>query len=186
MTLEERFARYLCATPDIHSGAYVAPSAVIIGAVKLHEKSSVWPCAVLRGDINSIEIGEGSNIQDGSVVHLADDLGVVVGKYVTVGHGAILHACTIEDECLIGMRATILDGAIIGHHSIVGAGALVTKNTIVPPGSLVLGAPAKVVKQLSQEEQAGLREWAEKYVVVSAAHKEREKNCSPKAAQSGL
>lgn len=171
MTLEERFARYLHATPDIHPEAYVAPSAVIIGAVKLHAKASVWPCSVLRGDINSIEIGEGSNVQDGSIVHLADDLGVVVGKYVTVGHGVILHACTVEDECLIGMGATILDGAVIGHHSIIGAGALVTKNTIVPPGSLVLGSPAKVVRQLSAEEQAGLREWAEKYVAVSAAHK---------------
>lgn len=174
MTLEERFNRYLHASPQIHPESYVASSAVVIGAVTLAAKASVWPGAVLRGDINTIEIGEGSNIQDGSIVHLADDLGVVVGKYVTVGHGAILHACTVEDECLIGMRATILDGAVIGHHSVVGAGALVTKNTIIPPGSLVLGAPAKVVKALSPEDQANLREWAEKYVAVSAAHKAHE------------
>jgi carbonic anhydrase/acetyltransferase-like protein (isoleucine patch superfamily) len=133
----------------------------------------VWPLCVLRGDINTIEVGEGSNIQDGTIVHLADDYGVRIGNYVTVGHAAMIHACTIEDECLIGMRATVLDGAVIGRRSIVGAGAVVTKGTIVPPGSLVLGMPAKVVKTLGEQEQAALRHWAEKYVRVSAEHKRR-------------
>ncbi|MEX0326103.1 MAG: gamma carbonic anhydrase family protein [Puniceicoccaceae bacterium] len=174
MTLEERLETYLSRDPEIDPSAYVAPSAVVIGSVKVGPKASVWPNCVLRGDIEDIIIGEGSNLQDGTVVHLADDLAARVGKYVTIGHMAMIHACTIEDECLIGMKATVLDGAVIGKRSIVGAGAVVTKNTIVPPGSLVLGMPAKVVKQLSEEEQASLRTWAEKYVVVAAAHKARE------------
>lgn len=174
MTLEERLQAYLTRTPQVDPSAYVAPSAVVMGAVTLGPKASVWPTCVLRGDIENIEIGEGSNVQDGSVVHLADDLGVKVGKYVTIGHMAMIHACTIEDECLIGMKATVLDGAVIGRRSIVGAGAVVTKNMQVPPGSLVLGMPAKVVKQLSEEEQVALREWAEKYVKVAAFHKARE------------
>jgi carbonic anhydrase/acetyltransferase-like protein (isoleucine patch superfamily) len=171
MTHRERLEHYLNQEPQIDETAFAHPSAVVMGAVTMAPKSSVWPCVVLRGDINSIEIGEGSNVQDGSVVHLADDFGVKIGKYVTIGHMAMIHACTIEDECLIGMHATILDGAVIGARSIVGAGALVTKNTHVPPGSLVLGSPAKVVKTLSEEDQAGIRHWAEKYVEVAAFHK---------------
>jgi carbonic anhydrase/acetyltransferase-like protein (isoleucine patch superfamily) len=145
-----------------------------MGAVKIGPKASVWPTCVLRGDIEEIEIGEGTNVQDGTIVHLADDLGVKIGKYVTIGHSAMIHACTIEDECLIGMKATVLDGAVIGKRSIIGAGAVVTKNMQVPPGSLVLGMPAKVIKQLSEEEQQDLRYWAEKYVVAAEVHKARE------------
>ena len=174
MTLEERLKKYLTQTPQIDASAYVAPAAVVMGAVYIGPKASVWPTCVLRGDIESIEIGEGSNVQDGTVVHLADDLGVKVGRYVTIGHMAMIHACTIEDECLIGMKATILDGAVIGHHPIIGAGAVVTKGPHIPPGSLVLGMPAKVVRELNAEEQADIRHWAEKYVTVSAAHKTRE------------
>ncbi len=174
MTLEERLEKYLSRTPEVDPTAYVAPSAVVMGSVKIGPKASVWPTCVLRGDIEDIIIGEGSNIQDGTVVHLADDLSARIGNHVTVGHMAMIHACTIEDECLIGMKATVLDGAVIGKHSIVGAGAVVTKNTVVPPGSLVLGMPAKVVKQLSEEEKASLKPWAEKYIKVAAAHKARE------------
>lgn len=174
MTLQERLEKFLSREPEIDPSAYVAPSAVVMGSVKIGPLASVWPNVTLRGDIEDIIIGEGSNVQDGSVVHLADDLPAVIGKYVTVGHMAMIHACTIEDECLIGMKATVLDGAVIGRRSVVGAGAVVTKNTIVPPGSLVLGMPAKVIKQLSEEEQAGLREWADKYVTVSRAHMARE------------
>lgn len=166
--------KHLSMEPRIHHSAYVADSAVVIGDVLLGPHASVWPQCVLRGDIESITIGEGSNIQDGSVVHLADDLGVHIGKYVTVGHLAMIHACLIEDECLIGMKATILDGAVIGKRSIVGAGAVVTKEMQVPPGSLVLGMPAKVVRALSDEEQRGLRVWADKYVEVARAHKSRQ------------
>ena len=164
-------ARFLFVHPQIDPTAYVAPHAVVMGDVRLKAHSSVWPTAVLRGDINYIEIGEGSNIQDGSIVHLADDLPVIVGKLVTVGHGAILHACTVEDECLIGMRATILDGAVIGKGSIIGAHALVTKGTRIPPGSLVMGTPAKVVRALSPEEIAALRPWADHYVDLIPIHK---------------
>ena len=173
MTLEERLDTFLTREPEIDSSAYVAASADVMGAVRIGPKASVWHQCVLRGDIESIEIGEGSNVQDGTVIHLADDLGVKVGRYVTIGHAAMIHACTIEDECLIGMKATILDGAVIGRRSIIGAGAVVTKDSIIPPGSLVLGMPGKVIKQLSDEEQADLRHWAEKYVIVAAKHKRR-------------
>jgi carbonic anhydrase/acetyltransferase-like protein (isoleucine patch superfamily) len=130
--------------------------------------------AVLRGDINFIEIGEGSNIQDGAIVHLAEDLPVRVGKLVTVGHRAILHACVVEDECLIGMGATLLDGAVIGRGSIIGAHALVTKDTRIPPGSLVMGTPAKVVRELRPEEMAGIRKWADHYIDLGPLHKAHE------------
>ncbi len=136
--------------------------------------TSVWHGCVLRADINSIEIGEGSNVQDGTMMHLADDFGVKVGKYVTIGHKAMVHACEIGNECLIGMHSTILDGAVIGDQSIVGAGALVTKGTQVPAGSLVLGSPAKVVRALSNAERASLKGMADKYVIVSREHKIRQ------------
>jgi carbonic anhydrase/acetyltransferase-like protein (isoleucine patch superfamily) len=165
-------ARFLFVEPRIDPTAYVAAEAVIMGDVRLAARASVWPTAVLRGDINFIEIGEGSNVQDGSIVHLAEDLPVRVGKFVTVGHRAILHACTVEDDCLIGMGATILDGAVIGRGSIVGAHALVTKNAQIPPGSLVMGMPAKVVRALSPEEIAGIRSWANHYIALGPLHKD--------------
>jgi carbonic anhydrase/acetyltransferase-like protein (isoleucine patch superfamily) len=164
-------ARFLFVKPQIDPSAYVAAQAVVIGDVRLAARSSIWPTAVLRGDINFIEIGEESNIQDGCIVHLADDLPTCVGKLVTVGHRAILHACTVEDECLIGMGATILDGAVIGRGSIVGAHALVTGGVRIPPGSLVLGTPAKVVRPLSAAEIAGIRTWADHYVELLPIYK---------------
>jgi carbonic anhydrase/acetyltransferase-like protein (isoleucine patch superfamily) len=166
--------RFLFVQPRIDPTAYVSPHAVVMGDVRLAAHASVWPTAVLRGDINFIEIGEGSNIQDGSIVHLAEDLPVRVGKLVTVGHRAILHACTVGDECLIGMGATILDGAEIGRGSIVGAHALVTKGTQIPPGSLVMGTPAKVVRALHPEEIADIRTWADHYVALGPIHREFE------------
>jgi carbonic anhydrase/acetyltransferase-like protein (isoleucine patch superfamily) len=173
VSIDDQFARFLAKDPQVDPSAYVAPGATLIGDVRLGPKASVWPGSVLRGDINFIEVGEGTNIQDGTIVHLADDYPVKIGKYVTIGHAAMIHACTIEDECLIGMQATILDGAVIGKNSIVGAHSLVTQNTIIPPGSLVLGGPAKVVKTLSPEKQSEIRHWAEKYIEVSAAHRKR-------------
>jgi gamma-carbonic anhydrase len=160
-------AANLSKRPVIPPSAFVAPNATIVGDVTLGEESSVWYQAVLRGDINRIVIGARSNIQDGAVVHLADDYPVLVGEYVTVGHKAILHACTVEDEVLVGMGATVLDGAVIGAQSIIGAGALVTGGKVIPPGSMVLGSPARVVRALSAEERQGLRHWAEKYVQLS-------------------
>ncbi len=173
MTFPERMARYLEARPSIHPTAFVAPGADLVGDVTLAEESSVWFQTVLRADINRIVIGPRSNVQDGSVVHLADDYGVFVGELVTVGHKAVLHACTIADEVLVGMGAIILDGAEIGARSIIGAGALITGGKKIPPGSLVLGSPAKVVRALSLEEQAGIKVWAEKYVALSKEYKAR-------------
>ena len=170
MTLQERLDRHLSRLPDTSRANWVAASATLVGDVTLGAQSSVFYGAVLRGDIARIVVGEGTNIQDNAVVHLADDLDAIIGNWCTIGHSAIIHACTIEDECLIGMGATVLDGARIGRGSIVGAGAVVTQRTVVPPGSMVLGMPAKVVRPLSATEQAGLREWAMKYVTVSAAH----------------
>lgn len=174
MTLEERLEKYLMKKPSVAGSAYVSKRAVLVGDVTIAENASVWPGCVLRADINSIELGENSNLQDGTLVHLADDAGVKVGKNVTVGHGAILHACEIGDGCLIGMGSIILDHAVIGAGSIVGAGALVTKNTVIPEGSLVLGSPAKVVKQLDAKTIEGLGYWAKKYVKLAHANKAAE------------
>ncbi len=170
MTVQERLALHLVKKPDTARALWVAANATVIGDVTLAAQSSVFYGAVLRGDIARIAVGEGTNLQDNVIVHLADDLDAVIGAWCTVGHAAIVHACTIEDECLIGMGATVLDGARIGARSIVGAGAVVTPKTIVPPGSMVLGAPAKVTRLLSEEEQRGIRRWAEKYTAVAAAH----------------
>jgi len=155
---------FLHHVPQIDPTAFIATSADVIGRVTLHELTSVWYHATLRGDINEITIGPRSNIQDNVVIHLADDFGCHVGELVTVGHSAILHACTVKNEVLVGMGAIVLDGAVIGERSIIGAGALVTGGTVIPPGSLVLGSPAKVVRTLSPDEQADVKKWALKYV----------------------
>lgn len=175
MHVNDRLDEFLSQAPDTARAAFVAPSADIMGSVSLGENSSIWYQCVLRGDINRISVGEATNIQDGTVVHLADDFGVQIGNYCTIGHKAMIHACSIGDECLIGMSSTILDGARIGHQCIIGAGALVTKNMVVPDGSMVLGAPGKIVRALKPEERQGLKAWAEKYVHVARAHAVRGK-----------
>ena len=175
MTFDERMERYFRRNPTIHPTAFVAPGAVVIGDVTLEEESSVWFQSVLRGDINAIKIGPRSNLQDGCVVHLADDFPTIVGDLVTVGHKAILHACTVADEVLVGMGAIILDGAEIGARSIIGAGALVTQHKQIPPGSLVMGSPAKVVRTLDHTEQLSIKGWAEKYVEVSRKFRENKR-----------
>ena len=167
-------------SPVIHQNTMLAPGAKIIGEVTLAEGVSVWYNAVLRADVNPIRIGKFSNIQDNSTVHedsgegsgLAQGLPTILGEYVTVGHGCILHACVVEDYCLIGMGAVILDGAVIGRGSIVGAGAVVTKGTVIPPFSVVLGMPAKVVKTLPEETIAARIEHAKHYYQLAMAHKE--------------
>ncbi len=170
MTTEERLEMYLTKTPDLSEAAFVAKDAQVMGAVSLKKDASIFYGCVLRGDINTIEIGEGTNIQDSSIIHLADDAGVQVGDYTTVGHRALLHACKVGNECLIGMGAIVLDYSDIGDRCIVGAHSLVTKGTKIPPGSMVMGTPAKVIRPLTEQEQMGLRPWAEKYVIVAKAH----------------
>jgi carbonic anhydrase/acetyltransferase-like protein (isoleucine patch superfamily) len=165
-------AARLARGPRIHPSAFVASGATLVGDVTLGEESSVWHGAVLRGDINRIIIGARSNVQDTAVIHLADDFAAIVGERVTIGHAAIVHACTLDDEVLVGMGAIILDGSEIGARSIIGANALVTAGTKVPPGSLVVGSPARVVRSLALDEQAKIKSWALKYVQNAKLHRE--------------
>lgn len=150
--------------PDVAASAWVADSAEVMGNVHLAEDASIWFGAVVRGDCESISIGEGSNIQDASVLHA--DLGkpLVVGRHVTVGHQVMLHGCTIGDESLIGIGAVVLNGAKIGRNCLVGAGALVTEGKEFPDGSMIIGSPAKVARQLTPEQIEGLRRSAQHYV----------------------
>lgn len=163
-----QFETFLRKKPTIGKNVYIAKGAVVFGDVTLGDHSSIWYNAVLRGDINRIAVGHHTNIQDNSVLHLADDFPCIVGNYVTVGHSAIVHACTIGDEVLVGMGATVLDGAQIADQCLIGASALVTAGTQIPAGSLVLGSPAKVVRQLTPDERTKLKTWAEKYVRYAA------------------
>jgi carbonic anhydrase/acetyltransferase-like protein (isoleucine patch superfamily) len=167
-TLDDQLDAFLRKQPVLGKNVYIARGAVVLGDVTLGDGASVWYNAVLRGDINRIVVGAGSNIQDNSVLHLADDFPCVLGDYVTIGHSAIVHACSIGDECLIGMGAVILDGAELGAQCLVGAKALITQHTKIPAGSLVLGAPAKVIRPLTPEERGDLKHWAEKYVANAA------------------
>jgi len=166
--LEKQLDRFLWRKPKLGRYVYIARSAVVFGDVTIGDSSSVWYNVVLRGDINRIVIGHHTNIQDNAVLHIADDFPCLVGNYVTVGHCAIIHACEIGNEVLVGMGAVVLDGAVIGNQSLIGAKALVTQGMKVPPGSLVLGAPAKVIRKLTLKERRGLKYWATKYVANSA------------------
>jgi carbonic anhydrase/acetyltransferase-like protein (isoleucine patch superfamily) len=163
---------FLRKKPLLGKGVYVARGAAVIGDVTLGDYSSVWCNAVLRGDINRIVVGHHSNIQDNAVLHVAEKLPCVLGNHVTVGHGAIVHACTVRDQVLVGMGSTILDGAVIGEQSIIGAGAVVSPGTKIPAGSLVLGVPATVARALTAEERAELKVLAEKYVEAAAYYLE--------------
>jgi carbonic anhydrase/acetyltransferase-like protein (isoleucine patch superfamily) len=162
--LDPQLDTFLRKQPKLDKGVYIANTGVVVGDVTLGAHSSVWYGALLRGDINRIVVGHHSNIQDLAVLHVADKYPCIVGNWVTVGHSAIVHACKVGDETLVGMGAVILDGSVIGKQCIIGAKALVTQGTKIPPGSMVLGAPARVVRKLSPEERAGLKWWAEKYV----------------------
>jgi carbonic anhydrase/acetyltransferase-like protein (isoleucine patch superfamily) len=139
-------------TPSIAEGVFLAPSADIIGDVRLAKNSNVWFNAVVRGDINYISIGEDTNIQDNSLLHVVDELPLIIGSGVTVGHQVTLHACTVEDNCLIGMGAVVLDGAVIGKGSVVAAGALVPPGKVYPPYSMIMGSPALVKRPLTDQE----------------------------------
>ncbi|MGA1838890.1 gamma carbonic anhydrase family protein [Herbiconiux sp. 11R-BC] len=157
-------------TPVLAPSAWLAPTATVIGRVTLGERASVFYGAVLRGDTDAITLGERSNLQDNVVVHCDAGKPATIGAGVSVGHGAVLHGCTVEDDCLIGMNATVLNGAVIGTGSLVAAGAVVLEGTLVPPGSLVAGVPAKVRRALGEEELAHIRRNAETYLRLSAAH----------------
>ena len=151
-------------TPKLDSNSWVASNSVIIGKVELKKDSNIWFNVTLRGDVESITVGEGSNVQDGSVVHSDPGCPVIIGKNVTIGHLVMLHGCVIEDDCLIGIGSTILNKAKIGKNSIIGANALVTENKVIPERSLVLGSPGKIVRQVTDEEIKSIKENAEHYV----------------------
>jgi len=150
--------------PRIAGSAFVDDSAQVIGDVEVGDESSVWMCAVVRGDVHWIRIGRRSNVQDGSVVHgMTGTHPTAIGDEVTIGHGAVIHGCTIDDQCLIGMGAILLNGAHVGAQSIVAAGTVITENMTVPPRSLVMGSPGKVRRLLTHDEVAGIRQYADRY-----------------------
>jgi carbonic anhydrase/acetyltransferase-like protein (isoleucine patch superfamily) len=154
--------------PQLGRGVFLAETAAVIGDVVIGDESSIWYGTVVRGDVMPVRIGARTSIQDGTVIHVTSGFsGTVIGDDCTVGHAAIIHACTVEDFCLIGMGAIVLDGARIGRGSLVGAGALVTPGTDIPPGSLVLGSPAKVKRPVSDKERAQIEEGARHYVELT-------------------
>jgi carbonic anhydrase/acetyltransferase-like protein (isoleucine patch superfamily) len=163
----ETIARNIRTAPSIAPDAYIADDATLVANVEIGPEASVWHQAVMRGDVARIVLGARSNVQDGAVVHTADDLPAIIGQLVTVGHKAIVHACTVEDEVLVGMGSIILDGARVGTRSIIGANATVKQGMEIPPGSLVLGTPAKIVRTLSEAEQDEIKMWALRYVRLS-------------------
>lgn len=149
--------------PRVADGVFIAPNATLIGDVIIEDGASVWFGVVMRGDVDSISVGRGSNVQDLTVVHCDPGMPVRVGENVTIGHSCIIHGCTIEENCLIGMGSTVLNGARIGANSLVGAGSLVTEGKEFPPGSVIMGRPAKVVRQVSEIELARIRRGSEFY-----------------------
>lgn len=158
-------------TPQVADTAWVAPTAAVIGDVTIGEQTGVFYSAVVRGDTSTITIGDGSNLQDGVVVHADPGFACTVGSGVSVGHAAVVHGCTIEDDCLIGMGAVVLNGAVVGRGSMVAAGAVVLEGAQIPPGSLVAGVPGKVRRELTAQEQAGVRANARHYTELTAAHR---------------
>lgn len=161
--------------PKLHPSVFLAPGCHVIGDVTIGENASIWFNVVVRGDVHWIKIGTGTNVQDGSVLHVTHQKApLTIGSNVTIGHNATLHGCTVGDTCLLGMRCVIMDGAEVGSESIVGAGALVTEGTKIPPRSLVLGSPAKVVRALKDEEIAFLHKSAENYKQYVRWYREEE------------
>jgi len=158
-------------TPDIHESAWVADSAQVVGRVTLAEGASVWFGVVIRGDMDAINVGSGSNIQDNSVLHADHGVPLNIGEHVSIGHQVMLHGCTIGDGSLIGIQAVVLNGAKIGKNCLVGAGALVTEGKEFPDGSMILGSPARAVKQLSAEQIDGLRMIAKHYIENARRYK---------------
>ncbi|MEU3892103.1 gamma carbonic anhydrase family protein [Streptomyces sp. NPDC029041] len=158
--------------PEIDETAFVAPTASVIGSVTLGAGASVWYGAVVRGDVEAISVGASSNVQDNCTLHADPGFPVTVGERVSIGHNAVVHGATVEDDCLIGMGATVLNGAVIGAGSLVAAQALVPQGMVVPPGSLVAGVPAKVRRELSEEEKQGVTLNGTMYAELAKAHRE--------------
>lgn len=157
--------------PDIHESCFIADNATVIGRVELGKNSSIWFGTVVRGDVNYITIGENTNIQDNCTIHVNDDQPTVIGDNVTAGHGAIIHACKIGNNVLIGMGAIVLDGAEIGDNVIIGAGALVPPNKKIPSNSMVIGMPAKVVRELTEEDEAVISATGQHYVELAKKYR---------------
>jgi carbonic anhydrase/acetyltransferase-like protein (isoleucine patch superfamily) len=157
--------------PNVHSTSFVHPTATVCGNVTLGARVSVWPTAVIRGDSDSIEIGDDSNIQDGTVVHADEGVPTRIGRRVGVGHRAIIHGSTVEDDCLIGMGAILLNGTHVGTGSIVAAGAVCRENFEIPPNSLVMGVPGRVVRQTTEEERGRIRKTVDAYLVLQDEHR---------------
>ncbi len=165
-------ADFLGRLPRFDASNYVAPTAAVVGDVTLGSEASIWFGASLRGDVHWIEVGAGSNVQDNAVVHVSRGTHPCrIGAGVTVGHSAVVHGCTVEDDCLIGMGATVLNGAVIGAGSLVAAQALIPQGMVVPPGSLVAGVPAKVRRELTEEEREGLKLNAAMYLELAKQHR---------------
>ncbi|MBI2797161.1 MAG: gamma carbonic anhydrase family protein [Gemmatimonadetes bacterium] len=160
--------------PLIHTTAFIHPLAIVLGDVTMGPRSSAWPTAVLRGDGDAITIGADSNVQDGAVLHVDPGLPCTIGDGVTIGHRAIVHGATVEDDCIIGMGAIVLNGARVGAGSIVAAGAVVAEGRQIPPGSIVMGIPGKVVKQSDAATLERIRLNAEAYVALQARHRANE------------
>jgi carbonic anhydrase/acetyltransferase-like protein (isoleucine patch superfamily) len=159
--------------PEIAASAYIDPAAVIIGDVVIGDDSSVWPCAVVRGDVHHIRIGARTNIQDGSVLHvMRDEYPLLLGDDVTIGHSVTLHGCTVESRCLIGIGAIVLNGVTVGTGSIVAAGSLLTERTVIPPGSLVVGQPGKIKRTLTGIDHAAIDAYAKRYVEYKNVYRE--------------
>ena len=158
--------------PQVADDAFVAPNATLIGEVRVADGAGVFYGAVMRGDRSPLRLGARSNLQDNVTVHSDPDHPCTIGERVSVGHGAVIHGCTIEDDVLVGMNATVLNGAVVGAGSLVAAGAVVLEGTRVPPGSLVAGVPGKVRRELDEQERAAVRANAEHYVLLSQRHRE--------------
>lgn len=159
-------------SPQISQGVFVAPTAAITGDVHMAEGSSAFYGVSARGDSAPIRVGKNSNLQDNVVLHADPGFPCTIGENVSVGHNAVVHGCTVEDNCIIGMSATVMNGAVVGANSLIAAGAVVLEGTVIPPGSLVAGVPGKVRKELSEQEQAALTNNAESYLRLSAQHRQ--------------
>lgn len=157
-------------TPKINRDAFIAMYAIVAGRVTLEKNVGIWFGAVLRGDVSHIHVGEGTNIQDNATIHVGHDVPTIIGKHVTVGHNCIIHGCTINDNVIVGMGSTVLDGAVIGRNSIVGANSLVTMNKTFPEGVLIMGSPAKVIRELTEQEIESIETSATEYMKLAKAY----------------